>query len=506
MLIAIGLLGLFAGSSPGGIWFAFLGWFLVQAAQSEVAMASVRQALAGAKVSDLMSPDPVVVRPDLSVAELLESPPPGRRFSSYPVVDGGRLVGLVTLRTAAALPRPEQPARRVADVMTPVGEAATVAADSDAVDVLPLLDGVTTRAMVTDGGRLVGVLSGSDVVRAIESGAAAPAPEPARRTGVAVWVFVGLVMLVAGAALYHPGYVVIAPGDATDVSTDVTIDGIPVTPVNGSYLLTSVSVSQPSALRVLLAAMRPDRDVLRLSDLVPRGVEPDEYVDRQRAIFRESQMLAAAAAARSQGLDVAVTGTGVRVVQVADGSPADPVLRAGDVILAVDGQPVTEAAALVRIVSSRPAGTQFRIDMERGGERIERVATSAPLPQLAGGVGLGITIETRGLDVDLPFEISFAERRVGGPSAGVAYAAAIADMLSARDYARGRTIAATGTIDAEGDVGPVGGVEQKAVAAGDAGAELFLVPAGEVHEAGDAGLRVHGVQSLGQALDVLAAA
>ncbi len=505
MLIAIGLLGLFGGTGPGGIWFAFLGWFLVQAAQSEAAMASVRQALGGAKVRDVMTPDPVVVGPDLAVADLLDRPPPGRRFSSYPVVDDGRPVGLVALRMAAAVPGGEREARRVADVMKPVDEVPTVGVDRDVAEVVPELDAETGRALVVDGGRLVGVLSGSDVVRAGETGAAQP-PEPARRAGLLVWVVVGSLMLFAAAALYHPPYVVIAPGTASDVADDVTIDGIPVTPVNGSYLLTSVSVSQPSALRVLLAALRPDRDVLAQSALIPEGVDPKEYAERQRTIFRESRMLAAVAAARSQGLPVSVTGTGVRVVDVAEGSPAAGELRAGDVIVAVDGQPVTEGPALAQIVSTRPAGTEFRLGIERGGERIERVVTSRRLPQLAGGVGFGIMIETRGLEVDLPFEISFDERNVGGPSAGVAYAVAIADMLSERDYARGRVIAATGTIDADGDVGPVGGVEQKTVAAEDAGAQVFLVPAGEVDQVPDADLRVQGVETLGQALDTLTAA
>ena len=504
MLIAIGLLGLFDGSGLGGIWFAFLGWFLVQAAQSEATMAQVHQALGGTKVGDVMSGDPVVVTPDTPVGELIDRASAGRRFSSFPVVDRGDLVGLVSLRAAAAVPRSDREARRVAEVMRTVDEVPTATVDEDVVEVLPRLGGETGPAMVVDGARLVGVLSASDVVRAV--GAVSGRPEPARRAGVLVWVVVGLSILGAGAALYHPPYVVIAPGQATDVTRDLEIEGIPVTPVSGRYLLTSVSISQPSALRVVLATLRPDREVLPVSALIPRGVEPREYADRQRAVFRQSQMLAAAAAARSQGLPVSVTGTGLRVVDVVRGSPAADVLLRGDVIVAVDGQPVTEAPRLAEVVSSRPAGSEFRIAVERDGARTELQVRSRRMPLLSGGVGLGIAVETRGLEVDLPFQISFPERDVGGPSAGLAYAVAIADMLSAQDFARGRVVATTGTIDPDGDVGPVGGVEQKAVAAEDAGAQLFLVPQGEVDEASDAGLWVKGVKTLGQALETLSAA
>jgi hypothetical protein len=101
---------------------------------------------------------------------------------------------------------------------------------------------------------------------------------------------------------------------------------------------------------------------------------------------------------------------------------------------------------------------------------------------------------------DLPFRISFDERDVGGPSAGLTYALAIADMLSARDYAAGRVIATTGTIEADGDVGPVGGVRQKAEAAEKAGAQLLVAPRGEVEEAPDANVPVRGVETLEQAL------
>ena len=505
-LIAVGLLGFFGGGGFGGIWLVFLGWFMLQAAQAETSMAQARWALGGMRARDVMTPDPVVVSPDISVTELLDRAAPRHGFSTYPVVEDGRPRGVVSLRMAAAVPRQERDSRQVAEVMAPLDDIPTISADDEILDVLPRFGGATSRAFVTEGDRLVGVLSGADVVRAIEVGTVRRPPEPARGAGVLVWAAVTVIILGAGAALYHPPYVVIAPGEAANVVDDITIDGTPVTDVNGRYLLTSVRVSQPSALRLLVAGLHPEREVLPLSAVIPRGVDPGEFSSRQRAVFTESQMLAAVAAARSQGMTVSVSGTGVRVVDVLRGSPAADVLRVGDVIVAVDGQPVTEAPVLSRIISSRPAGTNFAVTIERGGERVERQVNSRRLPQVSGGVGLGVSIETRGFEADLPFTISFDERDVGGPSAGLAYALAIADMLSAEDYAAGRVIATTGTIQADGDVGPVGGVEQKAQAAEKTGAELFLVPGGEIEEASDADVPVRGVESLEEALRALTAA
>lgn len=503
LLVAVGLLELFAGGGLGGIWSVFLGWFLIQASQSETTLALLRQALQGAKVRDLMSPDPVTLSPDVPVADLVDHRMEGRRFSGYPVTVGDELVGTVSLKTAAEVPPSERAERRVADVMVPVGDVPTLSPDDDAFEAVQALGAGHGPGMVVEDGRLVGVLSATDVARAVDADLGRARPEAARGSGVVVWVLVGLAMLAAAAAFYHPPYVVIAPGTTEDVADDMTISGVPVTDVSGDYLLTTVALSQPSALRLLVAALRPDREILPVSAVIPEHVDADDYYRAQRAVFRESRMLAAAAAARSLGLPVSVQGTGVRVVDLLPRSPAADVLEVGDVIVEVDGRPVTQAADLSPIIRSRPAGSVFGVTVERDGRRQDVDLETKALPGLSGGVGFGIAVETEGFDVDLPFDIRFSDRDIGGPSAGLAYAMAIADILSPRDFAEGRTVASTGTIDLDGDVGPVGGVEQKAIAADESGADVFLVPSAEVEQARRAGLPVQGVETLDAALAAL---
>jgi PDZ domain-containing protein len=120
-----------------------------------------------------------------------------------------------------------------------------------------------------------------------------------------------------------------------------------------------------------------------------------------------------------------------------------------------------------------------------------------------GSVGIGVIIATRDLSIDLPFEIEFQEQNIGGPSAGLIYALAIADMLDPEDHAGGKIVAATGTIGIDGAVGRVGGVSAKAVSVEEAGADLFLVPQAEVDLVMIEGLEVRGVSTLGEALRVL---
>ena len=209
---------------------------------------------------------------------------------------------------------------------------------------------------------------------------------------------VGVAFVIAAGALYHPPYVVVSPGDSFDIAGDISITGVPVTPVDGAYLLASVRLSQPSALRLAIAAVRPDHEVLPLDQVLPDDVDVEDYSRQQQAVYKESQLLAAVAAARANGFDVTLTSDGARVVDVVRGSPASEALRAGDVIVAIEGQPVTDASQVGTIVRSRPAGREVRLTVERDGRRFDATVKTRQLPSLSGGVGVGVAVESRALE------------------------------------------------------------------------------------------------------------
>jgi Lon-like protease len=235
-------------------------------------------------------------------------------------------------------------------------------------------------------------------------------------------------------------------------------------------------------------------------------VDQQQFLQQQREIFRQSQTLAAAAAAEAAGLHVTVNGGGVRIEDTIPSSPAAGVLEPGDIITAVDGRPIRVASDLQEVLTTRPAGTSFEFDVERDGRPLTVQVKSRRLEQLPeGGVGVGVVISTVDFQVDLPFNVDFRERNIGGPSAGLAYALAITDMLEPGDFATGRTIGATGTIDVDGEVGAVGGVREKAVALVDSNADVFLVPEQEVDEVATDDIDVQGVSSLREALRLLGA-
>jgi PDZ domain-containing protein len=267
-------------------------------------------------------------------------------------------------------------------------------------------------------------------------------------------------------------------------------------------MLTSVAVQQPNVLG-LIAAVAQGKELVALSAVVPGDVDPEEYFKQQETLFEESQNIAAAAAAKAAGMEVQLTGNGASVNSVTADSPAEGKLEPGDVIVAIDGKRIRLADDVVRTIRSRPDGTKFRLGIERDDEERE-VTLESRSGIVRGAPGIGVLLETKDFDVDLPFEIKFRKREIGGPSAGLAYAMAVYDLLEEENIADGRDIATTGTVDLEGNVGPIGGVEDKAIAATRAGAELFLVPEEEVGAVDDVeDLKVLGVSTLQGAVESL---
>jgi Zn-dependent protease len=169
LLIAGGVAFFIVGEPFSGVWLAFLGWFLLTAAGAEGQYAAAREALAGLHVRDLMAEDPVSVPPDLTLGEFMDEVVWRRRYTTYPVVESGEAVGLVPFRKVAEVPRTEWDSRRVRECMVPLEDVPVFAVDEDAMEAFARLTRTTLgRGLVVEGRRLVGLLSVTDLARALE--------------------------------------------------------------------------------------------------------------------------------------------------------------------------------------------------------------------------------------------------------------------------------------------------------------------------------------------------
>ena len=169
LFIGLGVAMFIFQGSFSGAWLAFIGWFLLQAATAEARYIATEAALHGLRVRDLMVRDPVTVDGDLTVGQFMDEVARSRRFTTYPVVDGGRAIGLLAFGSVAALPRSEWDSRRVREAMLPLERVPLLTEDETAIDALTALSSPTSnRGLVVENGHLAGLLSITDLTRALE--------------------------------------------------------------------------------------------------------------------------------------------------------------------------------------------------------------------------------------------------------------------------------------------------------------------------------------------------
>lgn len=156
-------------SSFSGAWLAFIGWFLLQAARAEDRYLTTQQALAGLRVRDLMVREPVTTRADVTIGEFMDDTVWNRRYTTYPVTEDGRVVGLLPFRCVAQVPRGEWDRRTVGECMLPLASVPVLRPDDDLAEAAALLaESGLYRGLVLEGEALVGLLSMTDVARALE--------------------------------------------------------------------------------------------------------------------------------------------------------------------------------------------------------------------------------------------------------------------------------------------------------------------------------------------------
>ncbi len=278
-----------------------------------------------------------------------------------------------------------------------------------------------------------------------------------------------------------------------------TPDGDSGDSATGQLEMTTVSVYHQITLpQVLGLWVDRERTVVPIETLFPPGVSTDEFQQRNAVAFADSEANATAAALRQLELP-----TEVSVAFVTDDAPAEGVLEENDVIVSVAGQPITQPEQVRAEITKLAPGDQVTIVVRRDGREYDEQVTLGPSPadDQVGYLGIAMSVQPGG-----DAEISYNVTGVGGPSAGLMLSLGVIDKLTPGDLTGGRKIAGTGTINASGAVGEIGGITHKIVAARDDGAEMFFVPAGNCAEAltADAGdTQLVKVETLQDALDAI---
>lgn len=326
-----------------------------------------------------------------------------------------------------------------------------------------------------------------------------------------------LVAVVVAGFLIHLPYVIISPGSATPLDASVVqIEGATTYPHGGNVLFLTVQVSthDPNVWRVVTSWLDPDRDVEKRSSVV--GCLSDAQNQAFNAdLMDQSQNDAKYVALTRLGYSVPANPVQIRVIEVCRDAPASGALQPGDRLLAVDGDDVADGTEVGPLVQAHKPGDSVAVTFERDGTTRTANVTAGKASEdrrkcvpargsTTGTTCLGVTSQEF-VTYQFPVDITIDTQLVGGPSAGLAFTLAIIDDLTPGDLTGGQRVAVTGTIDAEGRVGEVGGVEQKAITARTNGVQLMIVPKGEVKDArrGAGAVRVVGVGTIDEALAAL---
>lgn len=338
----------------------------------------------------------------------------------------------------------------------------------------------------------------------IESPVGIGPPPPNARSVVLTISGMLTALLIALLTVLPLPYVIDKPGPTFDMfgvaegGLLLSIDGVPTYPPSGELRLTTVGVQGGPEAKlafgaILRAWLSPTATVVPIFPADPQGGSI-----RQQWI--SSQEMATLAALSHQGIDVPAT---VPIVEVDEPSNAVGLLEVGDVILSVNGTTVVTYEDLDASFDALKPGDRVTVTVDRLGEEV-----SESFDTIDNGEGraiMGVWVDPQ---FDFPFDVTVAIDNVGGPSGGTMFALGIIDLLTPEDELQGAAIAGTGTIDIDGNVGPIGGIALKMAGAAASGSDWFLAPASNcpsvVGRIPD-GLNVVAVSTLDEAYDAIVA-
>ena len=302
------------------------------------------------------------------------------------------------------------------------------------------------------------------------------------RATIALGLVLAAVLGLAGATVRVP-FVALGDGPTFDVLGDqsgkpiIDVSGpVPTYPTAGQLRMTPVAVtSQVTLFGAVAMWVTGSHEVVPREEVYPTGQSSQQVDAENTRQFSQSENDAQTAALRYLGYP-----STVQVGDVTSPGPSAGLLNPGDRLLAVGARTVTTPQDVVDAVGATAPGRPVVVRIQRGADTRDVTVTTAARPGDASRGYLGITAASQ---VSSPANIKIGLADVGGPSAGLIFATAIVDKLTPGELTGGKAIAGTGTIDADGRVGPIGGIRFKMDAAHDDGATAFLVPAGNCSEA-----------------------
>lgn len=286
--------------------------------------------------------------------------------------------------------------------------------------------------------------------------------------------FVGMVL----ALVYPLPYYIEMPGGAYDIREVLRVDN-KEDEQKGSYNFVAVTVSQATAAQLLYAWLTPFTDISSAEETTG-GASSEDYERINQFYMETSQNMAIYQAMKLAGKETSLEFKGVYVLELNPKSTFKDILHLADTVTGVNGKTFKSSTELIDYVAGLKIGDKVSVQYTSLGEEKTATGKIIKLDNGKNGIGIGLVDHTE-VKSDIPIE--FETDGVGGPSAGLMFTLDIYTQITNQDLRQGRVIAGTGTIEEDGTVGDVGGVDKKVVSAANSGAEIFFVPNNPVDEA-----------------------
>jgi PDZ domain-containing protein len=287
--------------------------------------------------------------------------------------------------------------------------------------------------------------------------------------------------MVTALALKPSPYLVVLPGTVSELGSQINLPA-EQRRETGWFAFTAARVGSVSYLGWLRAKLNPSAEILPAAALHPPGVSQSQFSTVAAAWMQQSKTVATLVALERAGYPAVVGSQGLLVEGVESGSPLEGLLQPGDVIVTIDGRPAGLASPSAQPLELE-LGAYLPADIIRDSQWM---SVSLPLREGTTEPGWsphGLQVSEYLLDIALPFPVEINSGDVSGDSAGLMFGLGLLDALTPGDLAGGHRVAGTGTIGLNGQVGPIGAVAEKVMAAEQQGADVFLVPSEDFAEA-----------------------
>ncbi|MBQ0138936.1 MAG: PDZ domain-containing protein [Kurthia sp.] len=287
-------------------------------------------------------------------------------------------------------------------------------------------------------------------------------------------VFMVAVVIIVGGFVYPINYYIMSPGNAYDLTEYVEVEHADAAS-KGTLSMMTVAMSTATPFTYLYAKFADDRDVLKEEEVRAPEESDAEYNLRQLKLMTDSQFNAKYMAFKSTGHKFTVNYNGVYVIYVLEGAAASKILQAGDEVTKIDGKMIEKHQDLVDYLKKKKKGDKISLTFKREDKTITKNVTLKEIPGAKGKIGLGITFsDSKSITTDP--EVKINSEDIGGPSAGLMFTLEIIDQLTDGDLTKGHKIAGTGEMLENGEVGRIGGIDKKVIAADRDGVEIFFAP------------------------------